>query len=407
MESMIRSAGSYMTKLKLPDVTKLPEVKAHAKDLLDEIGIDHESATTATPRMLELTVKDGGVIDTRYRNSFIAAREKVQFVTEGLGGCRIGEVAGGGDDHGLLANNVCILEDMDPVRAKEREKFHGIGGVVVESYLEHSKTGFGRYLDMAGVTVGSKVNAGKIMRDYWEEAGFTVRTYMQQGVKVSRPDHWVVRVSLLGLHVGHASLEKLVAMVYRNGRRCTRPYARTIEVEARARAAISGVGLQKRKYINVAIGDMSEGNKWMLEETRDEMVAAGFTAEIMPGPLLIATTGGRYPKMKTMPLAVGSTFKPTKELLVMAHEKANADPMDPDPDLELAPGEVPKWSTHSLRRLADTVARRYRKEMEVTEAQIDIYFGWQERLLKKAMQVHYEGLSLLARMALAKITGML
>ena len=91
----------------------------------------------------------------------------------------------------------------------------------------------------------------------------------------------------------------------------------------------------------------------------------------------------------------------------MAHEKANADPMDPDPDLELAPGEVPKWSTHSLRRLADTVARRYRKEMEVTEAQIDIYFGWQERLLKKAMQVHYEGLSLLSRMALAKITGML
>ena len=133
MESMIRSAGSYMTKLKLPDVTKLPEVKAHTKDLLDEIGIDHESATTATPRMLELTVKDGGVIDTRFRNSFIAAREKVQFVTEGLGGCRIGEVAGGGDDHGLLANNVCILEDMDPVRAKEREKFHGIGGVVVES----------------------------------------------------------------------------------------------------------------------------------------------------------------------------------------------------------------------------------------------------------------------------------
>ena len=44
--------------------------------------------------------------------------------------------------------------------------------------------------------------------------------------------------------------------------------------------------------------------------------------------------------------------------------------------------------------------------MEVTESQIDIYFGWQERLLRKAMQarmqVHlygitlYEGLSLLS-----------
>ena len=42
-----------------------------------------------------------------------------------------------------------------------------------------------------------------------------------------------------------------------------------------------------------------------------------------------------------MPLAVCSTFKPTKELLEMAHAKANEDPMDPDPDLELSPGEKP------------------------------------------------------------------
>ena len=45
------------------------------------------------------------------------------------------------------------------------------------------------------------------------------------------------------------------------------------------------------------------------------------------------------------------------------------------------------------------------KEMEVSEAQIDIYFGWQERLLLKAMQVHYAALSPRERMLLAKITG--
>ena len=33
------------------------------------------------------------------------------------------------------------------------------------------------------------------------------------------------------------------------------------------------------------------------------------------------------------------------------------------------------------------------------------HFGWQERVLKKMMQVHYESLSIRARMALAKITG--
>ena len=60
---------------------------------------------------------------------------------------------------------------------------------------------------------------------------------------------------------------------------------------------------------------------------------------------------------------------------------------------------------HSLRRLADSCARRYREYTKTTEAQIDLYFGWQERVLKKMMQVHYESLSIRARMALAKITG--
>ena len=48
-----------------------------------------------------------------------------------------------------------------------------------------------------------------------------------------------------------------------------------------------------------------------------------------------------------------------------------------------------------------------RADVGVLESQIDIYFGWQERVLRKAMQVHYEQLSLASRMALAKITGML
>ena len=43
----------------------------------------------------------------------------------------------------------------------------------------------------------------------------------------------------------------------------------------------------------------------------------------------------------------------------------------------------------------------------VTEDQIDIYFGWHEKVLLKAMQVHYASLSIRERMALAKITGML
>ena len=96
---------------------------------------------------------------------------------------------------------------------------------------------------------------------------------------------------------------------------------------------------------------------------------------------------------------------PTKALLDKAYIRANCDPGNLDPDLDVRPGTAPKWSTHSLRRLADTTARRYREESGTSENEIDLYFGWNERLLKKAMQVHYASLSILERMGLAKITG--
>ena len=70
-------------------------------------------------------------------------------------------------------------------------------------------------------------------------------------------------------------------------------------------------------------------------------------------------------------------------------------------------GQIPKFSTHSLRRLADTQARRYREATGTTEDEIDIYFGWHEKILLKAMQVHYATLSIRDRMGHAKITGML
>ena len=73
----------------------------------------------------------------------------------------------------------------------------------------------------------------------------------------------------------------------------------------------------------------------------------------------------------------------------------------------VAAGDKAKWTTHSLRRLAATTARRWREEMGVTGDEIDIYLGWQERMLLKAMQYHYATLNMLERMEKAKITGMM
>eukprot|EP00966_Prymnesium_polylepis_P247381 5720310-Prymnesium_polylepis.1 len=59
-------------------------------------------------------------------------------------------MCGGGDGHGVLANEVCVLTDP-------REPPGSMGHRIVELWLEHSKTGFSRYLDCAGTTQGVKL----------------------------------------------------------------------------------------------------------------------------------------------------------------------------------------------------------------------------------------------------------
>ena len=135
--------------------------------------------------------------------------------------------------------------------------------------------------------------------------------------------------------------------------------------------------------------------------------AQGFEASLIPGPMLLATTGGKSPVRTLMPLSTASTFAPTKKLLEEAAAGANAAVGDPDPDLDVRDGREAKWSTHSLRRLADTTARRYREVTGSSEAEIDIFFGWNERVLLKAMQMHYASMSTRELMALVKVTGMM
>ena len=137
----------------------------------------------------------------------------------------------------------------------------------------------------------------------------------------------------------------------------------------------------------------------------NQLIELGFGATIVPGPLIRATTGGRYPKPTHMPLAVSSAFAPTKALLTQAYVLANVDKMDPDPDLDVEPGRAPRWTTHSLRRGADTAARRHMGESGATEGEIDIYFGWHEKILLKSVQLHYAAMQVRVRMLLATITG--
>ena len=86
---------------------------------------------------------------------------------------------------------------------------------------------------------------------------------------------------------------------------------------------------------------------------REELIAAGFEASIVEGPLLLATTGGNKPALKDMPLGTGSGGDPMKELLTQAAFNLKGK----DEELDVEAGREAKWSSHSLRRLADTTRR--------------------------------------------------
>jgi hypothetical protein len=390
IESITRTAGAMMVKLSLPDVTKSGDVKAHLRELIGSATVEHEPATTATPLMLKTMVEE--IIPKRFADPFIVRREQLQVLIEGVGGCRIGEVAGAGEVHGLLANNVALLEDPEaPVGDMAK--------TVVEGYLEHSKTGYSRYFDITGCTVNSKLECAKILQDYWRLAGMKVTTTMQAGVKVTRPDFWVVRVNLLGLDATRGDVERLKRALLGSKSPLTKREVKSKVADMLRRHSAKGAD---KKFINVASGARDEPE---LLRALTELTTLGFEAQIVPGPLLIATTGGKQGKLKDMPLSVTSTFAPTKELLTKAWELV--DKRGVDPDLDLEPGKEPKWTTHALRRLADTIARRYMEEMNVTAADIDIFMGWSEKVLKKAMQIHYASLSIRERMSRARITGMM
>ena len=163
------------------------------------------------------------------------------------------------------------------------------------------------------------------------------------------------------------------------------------------------LGSSQKKYINLASGTKS--NKDLLAILR-EVKDLGFKATLIEGPFLLATNGGTQGRPTAMPLQSSSVYASTKEMLTEAYEASNK-PEDPDPDIEISRGEETKWSSHSLRRLASTTARRYRHVTGSSEADIDIYFGWHEKILLRAMQRHYATFSIRERMECARITGMM
>jgi hypothetical protein len=121
-----------------------------------------------------------------------------------------------------------------------------------------------------------------------------------------------------------------------------------------------------------------------------ELETAGFghLVTVIPGPLMRSTHFRSPVRFTHMPLTVQSTYEVVHTLFDQAYERLLAQGGDSELDLQgLA---APLWGHHSLRRLADTVARQTRAITGATEQDIDMIFGWLEAMYSHKMQLHYE-----------------
>ena len=408
LEQTLRGGEAYVTKTApegTANVFKHPALKAHVKTFASATGKDRTPKTAATPRMMSVLTSE--VIPARWPTLNVAGGRKalheymrnrwaLEILTEAVGGARIGEAVGGGDFHGLMANHVCVIRHPDCKEKWNRE--------VVEFKLEHSKTGHARYLNVAGTTQISELKVAEALRGFWQASGLNTVTEQQAGAEVTRADYWVVRVSLLG--VDEADLESLGELLSSATDSEIVKHAKATMTYARERHKAFGVGSQAKKYVNVTGGQATSVS---IAAAVDLLKKNGWAkyASVVPGPLIRATSGFL---ITHMPLSTASTFDTTKKLLTSSCEVANRD--SPDPHLDLQGRTVPVWTTHSLRRLSDTNARRFMKDTRfgrkpVEPWEINLLYGWNEAEMEKDMQMHYATMGLWERIQQARITCMI
>ena len=228
----------------------------------------------------------------------------------------------------MLANNSCILVHRNT------------GEVSVEFKIEHSKTGFSRYVNMVGTTKTSGVPVAAIVKELWGSMGLEMNTRTEGEYKILRPDYWVVRLSLLGIGATRLQLAK-------------ETMRRSHVPEVRELASCTSSYMDRRvtllhdaedkAYVNVIGG--ARGSQ-AVRRAHAELEAAGLGSfvTIVPGPLLRSTSGSR---LLHEPFAVDSTYAQLKPIMMYSYEKANENPNDTDPERDLQGRMEPQFANHS------------------------------------------------------------
>lgn len=368
--TIVRASTGVFAKLELTNWAGTKRVKAVIKELEQSHGVEAVPCTHATRRILTIVMED--TLPARCGGGLLT-RSSVQVVLEVMGGVRVGEACGGGDGHGALANHLTIARPMGAERGCEDE--------TCELWLADSKTGFSRYVNFVGKSRGIGMEAAKLIRSLWAESGVRVVESIEDGLLVERPDYSVVRVSILDMD--ETTFMKMLKVITGCTAALIAKHAKASVFYAKLRRKAKGKG-EEHKYVNVAGGTLDEANA-----AAETLRAAGMGRylDVVPGPLLRATRGHL---LTHMPLVPESSYTHIMGAIEDAYEQSSLM-AEPDPELDLAGLEKPKWGHHTLRRTGDKVARDTQDVTGAEKGEIDDQFGWNQRERAKDSQLHYAG----------------
>ena len=387
-DTIVRSAGAYMTRNHKTDWTKDKGMKAIIKDLKSAHGIEAEPMTHGTRAMLVHILY---YQLPRLENIKIRLRTQFLLIAEAVGGLRVGEATG--EVHGLRAINTCVLKEIST------------GKRSVELRVEHSKTGFPRYINMVECTEKSKIECVKHLEALWKDSKVALVQFEDSGFMVTQPDYYVLRINLVSwTPAKQASLELILRAFARRHREVAELEKNILSYVKRKTKSDSKLG-EKFKYVNVFGSTQSDA---VLSQMRQAFYTQGFAKEaaaVVPGPLIRATAGSVY---NHMPFEPGSTYTLLHAVMEKAHKALNDIGKSlSDSELDLQGLTEPKWGNHSWRRFCDKIARETMKETGATEIDIDLYLGWNELIHHKEMQLHYEGLQRGSRVRRSRLLMMI
>ena len=313
----------------------------------------------------------------------------------------MGEMTGGGDSHGVLADFSSIAWSVGSDSSREE---------TVNYYIEDSKTGFCRDFTTMGVTKGPlAVRCADNLRELWRLSGFKIVSEVVDGMHVEHPDYKVVRVSLLDMneHTFRRLLRVLSNtdakfMADRKGWVTLYAKERYFKMELGGATVGSETLSKEERYLNIAGGEAGCSE---IIEAEQLCEAWGFKpfVNVVRGPLLRATVRGNVKQLTHMPLKPGSTYAHVPKALLAAWEKNQKDGIV-DTEIDLEGRDKPRFGNHGDRRYADKIATDTKHITGVTDGDIDDFFGWQQKMRRKISQLHYHGRK--ERWLRAKVTMM-